>query len=81
MTEPQRRAILVETVKTFGNQEWFRDATVYDAHPLTGEPTLEFKANYKPILGPVRKFVMDFAMKHNLTERWVIVDRAGNPVE
>jgi hypothetical protein len=81
MTESQRRAILVETVKTFGKQEWFRDATIYDAYPTTGEPTLEFKVNYVPILGPVRKIVMDFAVKHNLNERFQIVDRDGKPVE
>jgi hypothetical protein len=77
----QKRAILEEVVKTFGQQEWFRDATVYDAHPNNGEPTLEFKVNYVPILGPVRKIVMDFAVKHNLTERFVIVGKDGKPVD
>lgn len=81
MTQQQRRQILVEVVKTFGNQQWFRDAVVYDAHPNTGEPTLEFKVNYVPILGPSRKAVMDFAMKVNLTERFVVVDKEGKPVE
>lgn len=77
----QKRAILTETVKVFGQQEWFRDATIYDAHPNTGEPTLEFKVNYVPILGPIRKAVMDFAMKCNLVERFVIVDKEGKRVE
>ena len=81
MTEQQRRAILVETVKTFGTQEWFRDAAVYDAYHNTGEPTLEFKVNYIPILGPVRKQVIDFALRHNLNERFVIVDREGKAVK
>ena len=81
MTEQQRRTILVEVVKTFGSQEWFRDAAVYDAYPTTGEPTLEFKVNYIPILGPVRKQVIDFALRHNLNERFVIVDKKGKPVE
>ena len=81
MTEQQRRAILVETVKTFGPQEWFRDAAVHDSYPNTGEPTLEFKVNYIPILGPVRKQVIDFALRYNLSERFVIVDREGKPVE
>ena len=81
MTEKQRRQILVEVVKTFGSQEWFRDATVYDQHPNTGEPTLEFKVNYVPILGPVRKSVMDFAMKVGLVERFIIVDKEGKRVE
>ena len=81
MTEQQRRNILIETVKVFGRQEWFRDATVYDNHPTTNEPTLEFKVNYVPILGPVRKQVMDFAINHNLSERFVIVDKDGKPVE
>jgi hypothetical protein len=77
----QKRAILEETVKVFGQQEWFRDATIYDAYPNTGEPTLEFKVNYVPILGPVRKVVMDFAIKHNLVERFLIVDKEGKRVE
>jgi hypothetical protein len=77
----QKKAILTEVVNTFGQQEWFRDATVYDSHPNTSEPTLEFKVNYVPILGPVRKAVMDFAMKCNLVERFVIVDKNGKPVD
>lgn len=81
LTEQQRRAILVETVRVFGRQEWFRDATIYNSHPTTGEPTLEFKVNYVPILGPVRKMVMDFAVNNNLTERFVIVDKDGKPVD
>jgi len=81
MTEQQRRQVLVEVVKTFGRQEWFRDAAIYDKHPSTGEPTLEFKVNYIPILGPVRKQVLDFAMAVNLHERFTVVDKQGNPVE
>lgn len=77
----QKKAILTETVEVFGQQEWFRDATVYDAHPNTGEPTLEFKVNYVPILGIIRKTIIDFAIKHNLVERFVIIDNDGNPVE
>ena len=79
MTEQQRKAILTETVQRFGRQEWFRDAAVYDAHPNTGEPTLEIKVNYVPIFE--RKVVLDFALKHNLSERFVVVDRNGNPTE
>jgi hypothetical protein len=77
----QKKALLTEVVKIFGQQEWFRDATVYDSHPNTGEPTLEFKVNYVPILGPVRKAVMDFAMSKNLVERFIIVGKDGRPVE
>jgi hypothetical protein len=78
MTEEQRKAILVETVKKFGRQEWFRNATVYDAHPETGEPTLEFKVNYLPLLQ--RKDVKEFALSvGNLADRFIIVDRDGNP--
>ena len=77
----EKTAVLTETVKVFGQQEWFRDATIYDQHPNTGEPTLEFKVNYVPILGPVRKVVMDFAMKFNLVERFVIVGKDGKPVD
>jgi hypothetical protein len=80
-TLQQKKALLTEVVRVFGNQEWFRDATVYDKHPDTGEPTLEFKVNYVPILGPVRRAVMDFAMNKNLVERFVIVDKNGKPVE
>ena len=77
----KKKDILTETVQVFGQQEWFRDATIYDAHPLTGSPTLEFKVNYVPILGQVRKVVIDFALKHNLSERFVVVDKDGKPVE
>ena len=51
----EKKAVLTETVKVFGQQEWFRDATIYDQHPNTGEPTLEFKVNYVPILGLCQK--------------------------
>ena len=81
MTENEQRQILVETVKTFGNQEWFRDAAVYEKHPITGEPTLEFKVNYRPILGPAPRAILEFAQRFNLTERFVVVDKAGNPME
>lgn len=79
MTEQERKQILTETVNRFGCQEWFRDAVVYDQHPNTGEPTLEIKVNYVPIFE--RKTVMDFALKFNLSERFVVVDKDGNPSE
>ena len=79
MTEQQRRQILVETVKTFAQQQWFRDATIYDLHPETGVPTLEFKVNYLPLFE--RKEVKDFVLKFGLTERFLKVDRNGNPSE
>lgn len=79
MTEQVRKEILIETVKKFGRQEWFRDAIVYDAHPVTGASTLEIKVNYLPIFE--RKNVMDFALKYNLTERIIVVDKNGNPVD
>ena len=78
MTEEQRRQILVETVKTFGNQEWFRDAVVYDSHPHHGDPTLEFKVNYLPLFE--RKNVIDFAARFGLRELFTIIDRDGKPV-
>jgi len=81
LSKPQMKVILDEAVRTFGPQEWFRDVSVYNAHPNTGEPTLEFKVNYVPILGPVRKIVMDFAVQNNLTERFVIVGKDGKPVD
>jgi len=80
MTQEQRKAILVETVKRFGKQEWFRDAVVYDQHPNTGEPTLEFKVNYVPLFE--RKSVKEFALQvGNLADRFVVVDKNGNPAE
>lgn len=79
MTETQRRNILVETVKAFGKQQWFRDASVYDAYPTTGEPTLELKVNYIPMLE--KKMVMDFGMKVNLATRFTVVDKDGKPAE
>jgi hypothetical protein len=80
MTLEQRKAILVETVRRFGKQEWFRDAVVYDQHPNTGEPTLELKVNYVPLLD--RKHVKEFALSvGNLADRYVVVDRNGNPAE
>ena len=78
-TENDRKAILVETVRNFGRREWFRDAIIYESHPNTGEPTLEIKVNYVPVFD--RKDVLDFALKHNLTERFTVVDRNGTPVE
>lgn len=79
MTQDQRRFILAETVKRFGRQEWFRDAAVYDSYPTTGEPTLEIKVNYVPLFE--RKTVKEFVLKFNLTERFQVVDKNGNPVE
>lgn len=79
MTEQIRKQILVETVRTFGRQEWFRDAVVYDKYPNTGEPTLEFKVNYVPIFE--RKTVLDFVQSMKLNAKFTVVDRAGNPVE
>jgi len=80
MTEQERRNILVETVKRFGRQEWFRDAVVHDSYPTTGEPTLEIKVNYVPLFE--RKLVKEFALQMgNLTEKFTVVDRNGNPVE
>lgn len=79
MTEQQRREILVETVKTFGQQEWFRDAVIYDSHPLTGQPTLEFKVNYVPVFR--MKDVKEFVDRFRLTDKMVVVDKQGKPVE
>jgi len=80
MTEQQRKQILVETVKRFGKQEWFRDAIVYDSYPTTGEPTLEFKVNYIPLFE--RKSIKEFALSAgNLADKFTVVDKNGNPVE
>lgn len=45
----------------------------------TGEPTLEIKVNYFPLLE--RKQVMEFATSVNLKEKFTIVDKSGKPVE
>ena len=79
MTLQQKKQLLVETVNTFGKQEWFRDAVVYDKYPTDGQPTLEFKVNYVPLFE--RKSVKDFVLKFNLTERFTVVDRNGKPME
>lgn len=79
MNETERKQILAETVARFGRQEWFRDAVIYNSHPVTGEPTLEFKVNYLPVFE--RKTIMDFALRFNLHERITVVDRNGNPSE
>jgi hypothetical protein len=79
LNEQQRKAIAIETVQTFGRQQWFRDVVVHSQHPTTGEPTLEIKVNYVPIFE--RKAVIDFALRHNLSERFVVVDANGNPTE
>ena len=79
MTEQQRTAILSETVKRFGSQEWFRDAVVHDAHPTSGEPTLELKVNYVPLFE--RKLVKEFVLQFNLADRFTVVDKNGRPTE
>ena len=79
MTDSERKLILVETVKRFGRQEWFRDAIVYDNYPTTGEPTLEIKVNYVPLFE--RKTVKEFVLQFGLSERFVVVDKNGNPAE
>jgi hypothetical protein len=77
MTNAQLQQILNETVREFGRKEWFRDAGAYEKHPDSGEPVLEFKVNYIPILE--RKEVKTFALRFGMTERFLIVDRNGNP--
>jgi hypothetical protein len=79
MTEQEQKQVLVEVVNTFGRQEWFRDAVVWNSYPTNGTPTLEFKVNYVPVFE--RKSVMDFAMRVNLMEKFTVVDAKGNPSE
>jgi hypothetical protein len=79
MTAAQHKQVLGEVVKTFGQKQWFRDATVWDAYPTDGAPTLEFKVNYLPIFE--RKEVKEFLLRFNLAERFTVVDRNGKPVE
>ncbi len=77
MTEQDRRKILIETIKRFGKQQWFRDAAVHDQYPTTGEPTLEFKVNYIPLFE--RKTVKEFVLQFGLADRFTEVDQNGNP--
>lgn len=79
MTTQRQKEILVEGVKAFSNQQWFRDLTIWNSHPNTGEPTLEFKVNYIPLFE--KKAAMDFGMKVNLAIRFTVVDKNGKPVE
>lgn len=78
MSQEQRLKILDETVKTFGRKEWFRDAAVYNKHPVDMQPTLEIKVNYLPLFE--RKEVKEFCNSRGLSDRFVIVDRDGKPV-
>jgi len=79
MNENQRKQILVEAVKNFGHQEWFRDASVYDKHPSNGLPTLELMVNYHPAFE--KKYVTEFAHNHNLEYFFTVVDRNGRKSE
>jgi hypothetical protein len=79
MTEQDRQQILMETVQRFGKQEWFRDAVVHNVFPTSGEPTLEFKVNYLPLFE--RKYIKEFVLKFNLSDRFTVVDKDGKPVE
>lgn len=79
MTQERLKEICTDTVRAFGRQEWFRDVTVYNAHPRTGEPTLEIKCNYTPLLE--RKRIFEFVERYNLVLRFLEVDPAGNPKE
>jgi hypothetical protein len=76
MTQQQ---ILNETVREFGRKEWFRDATVYDKHPDSGEATLEFKVNYVPLFE--RTEVKTFCLRFGLADRFLVVDRNGKPAQ
>lgn len=79
LDETKRRQILEEVVAEFGRKEWFRDATVYSQHPLTNQPLLELKVNYRPIYE--RPLVQAFGAKYSLGISYIQVDQAGNPVE
>ena len=76
MTTGEMKRILAETINTFGKKEWFRDATIYNEFPTTGEPTLEIKVNYIPLFE--RKEVKEFAVRFNLADRFLVVNRDGN---
>ena len=79
MNEQRRQEILTETTHKFRTQEWFRGATVYNSHPITAEPTLEFKVNYKPVFE--LKNIIQYAETVGLQPRFVIVDKDGKPVD
>lgn len=77
MVTEQRKQILTETINRFKAQQWFRGAVVHDAYPTTGEPTLEFRVNFVPLFE--RKTIKEWVLKYNLTERFTIIDKDGNP--
>jgi len=79
MSRQEKLKILAEAVNTFGKKEWFRDATIYDKFPTNGEPTIELKVNYMPLFE--RKEIKEFAVRFNLVDRYLIVDRDGNPAQ
>ena len=68
--------LLTETVNTFKTKEWFRDVSIYNAHPSNGEPTIEFKVNYIPIFE--KKDVATYALGKNIGHMFTIVDKDGN---
>ncbi len=79
MNKQQMYQILEETVNKFGRKEWFRDANIYNHHPLDGQATLEFKVNYLPLFE--RKDVKEYCNAIGLVDRFTVVDKDGNPVE
>ena len=79
MNKAQQQEVLNDVVRTFARQEWFRDATIYNQHPLTNEPTLVFKVNYVPMFE--RKEVKEFCLKYGLTDMFQKVDRNGQPTD
>lgn len=79
MTNEQIESVKQETIKTFINEQWFRGVTVYEKHPNTGEATVELRVNYIPLFE--KKNVIAFAQKVNMAYRFLIIDKAGNPVE
>ena len=78
MTDQARQTLMTEAVNSFKSKEWFRNVAVYDAHPNSGEPTIEFKVNYRPIYE--LKEVASFALNRNIQHIFTIVDRNGKPV-
>lgn len=48
-----------EFIKTFGNQEWLYNVTVYNSHPNTGVRTIEVQVHYNPAM--VMKELLTFS--------------------
>ena len=75
MTQEKIQLILRHAVRVFGSQEWFRDVNVFSAHETTGDPTIEFKVNYIPVME--QKNVISFSRSAGASCIFTVVDKDG----